>query len=69
MGTTQTRRLEAEVPLDVAERFQQAARQADRSTRAHLRNLIRDHVGNGEAPAGMPGLRDDSAGQGRHGTA
>lgn len=60
-------RLEAEVPADVAERFRIAAREADRSTRAHLRHLIRDHVNDG-APATLPGLRKPStAEQGRHG--
>jgi len=61
-------RLEAEVTVELAEQFRAVARAADRSTRGHLRHLIREHViaTTSETPAGGPTPREDTAGLGRN---
>jgi len=66
VGARERTWLAADVPTEIAQEFYELARAQHRSGAAHLRHLIREYVSStSETPASRPGLREDTAGQGR----
>lgn len=62
-----TIRIEAAVPVELAEQFRRVARDYDRSATAHLRHLVREHViENSEAPVDRERSAKPAGGDGRH---
>lgn len=60
----------AEVPAAIADQFREKARVEDRSTAAHLRRLIRQHVSDDDGAGQAAAPNDDAtAGNGREVTA
>jgi hypothetical protein len=57
--------LSVHLPADLADEIIARAVVGDRSTSAEMRRGLKFYLGKSEAPAGMPGLRENPAGQGR----